>query len=65
MESLIALFHFLMNSIFSDLYTQSIKKVRQIISIFKDNKKFSGILNTFYDGIGAIVEMLANPATCI
>lgn len=65
MESLIALFLFLMNSIFSDLYTQSIKKVRQIISIFKDNKKFSGILNTFYDGIGAIVEMLANAATCI
>lgn len=48
--------------IFGDLYSKSIEKSRQLISVFKDNKNVRGILDTFYDGIGIFVEMLANAA---
>lgn len=48
--------------IVGDLYPQIISKSRGFISVIKDNGQLSSLLDSCYDGIGVIVQMLANAA---
>lgn len=48
--------------IVGDLYPQLISKSRGFIKVIKDNGELTSLLNSCYDGIGVIVQMLANAA---